>query len=110
MSIEAVLKEKEKFVPTKTPHLSYSRIDRYLHCPEQYRLYYIENLRPKFPSASLTFGKIIHQALAFFFQRKDDPVKLFTDAWKIARQVDLTYSKNESWEKLNASGQGLLEK
>ena len=29
------------------PHLSHSRINRYLTCPEQYRLYYVEKLRPK---------------------------------------------------------------
>jgi hypothetical protein len=27
-----------------TPHLSYSRINRYLTCPEQYRLYYVPGL------------------------------------------------------------------
>jgi len=31
----------------QAPNLSYSRINRYLTCPEQYRLYYLEKLRPK---------------------------------------------------------------
>ncbi len=57
---------------TTIPHLSFSRINRYLHCPEQYRLYYIENLRPRVPSASLVFGKILHRALAYFLQRQGD--------------------------------------
>ena len=30
------------------PHLSHSRINRYLTCPEQYRLYYVEKLLAKF--------------------------------------------------------------
>ena len=60
------LNEPKKHVvpPEKTPHLSHSRINRYLQCPEQYRLYYIENLRPRFPSAGLVFGQLVHQALA----------------------------------------------
>lgn len=108
--IEGVLKEKEGGVSPETPHLSYSRINRYLHCPEQYRLYYIENLRPRFPSASLVFGQIMHQALAFFFQEHGDALALFQKAWGDAKHVTLTYSQRESWEKLRASGEDLLAK
>ena len=43
-----------------TRHLSHSRINRYLTCREQYRLYYVEQLRPKIDSASLVFGTVIH--------------------------------------------------
>src|SRR5512143_4078572 len=64
-----------------TPHLSHSRVNRYLTCPEQYRLYYLENLRPKVPPAALVFGSIVHQALAGLFQKKDDPLKCFGDSW-----------------------------
>ena len=109
--ITGLLKEREELViKRQTPYLSYSRINRYLHCPEQYRLYYIENMRLKVLKASLVFGQIMHQSLALLFQNKEDPVKLFVDAWNMAKQVDLTYGKKESWEKLRVSGQGLLEK
>lgn len=39
------------------PHLSFSQINRYLTCPEQYRLYYVEGWRRKVPSASLIFAR-----------------------------------------------------
>jgi len=32
------------------PFLSFSRIDKYLTCPEKYRLYYVERLRPLIPT------------------------------------------------------------
>ena len=38
---------EEALEQDQAPHLSYSRINRYLTCPEQYRLYYLERLRPK---------------------------------------------------------------
>src|SRR5262249_22877024 len=60
--------------------------------------------------ASLVFGKIMHQALAGFFREQKDAVKLFLDSWKEASQCDLRYNQRESWEKLNTSGQALLER
>lgn len=66
----AVNEKEERLNKTKTPHLSFSRIDRYLRCPEQYRLYYIENLRPKFPSASLLFRATSAPGLSFSSQRE----------------------------------------
>jgi RecB family exonuclease len=109
--IETILKDREEEgVSSKAPYLSYSRINRYLHCPEQYRLYYIENLRPKVPAASLVFGKIIHQALALLFRSGADPVQHFLEQWKLAGEVELDYGSKESWEKLQTCGKALLEK
>jgi CRISPR/Cas system-associated exonuclease Cas4 (RecB family) len=92
------------------PHLSHSRIDRYLRCPEQYRLYYIENLRPKFPSASLLFGQLQHQALASLLKDKGDPIRFFLSHWEEARQAELTYGNRQTWEGLRDRGRILLEK
>jgi len=109
--IQTVHQEREdRVISRKTPFLSYSKINRYLLCPEQYRLYYVEHLRPKFPSANLVFGQVLHQALASLFQTKGDPVKFFREAWNEVRQIDLTYGKKDSWEKLLGTGEGLLEK
>lgn len=102
--------EDEPVVSLELPHLSYSRINRYLHCPEQYRLYYIENLRPRLQPASLVFGKVTHRSLAYFFNERGDPVAVFLDLWSEVRQFDVAYSEKESWEKLHACGQKLLEK
>lgn len=96
--------------PRGIQHLSHSRIDKYLRCPEQYRFYYLEHLRPVVPSASLVFGSIIHQALAALFQKKGDPVKHFLDGWGVLKDLRLEYSYRESWDKLRIAGEILLQK
>lgn len=92
------------------PHLSFSRVNRYLTCPEQYRLYYIEGWRPRVPSASLIFGQNIHAALAHHFQTGADPVAFFEPVWREARDMKLQYSGREDWEKLAERGKLLLAK
>lgn len=91
-------------------HLSYSRVNRYLVCPEQYRLYYVEGLRPRVPSASLEFGQAIHRALAGFFQNGENPIDTFLEAWADVKDAQLRYSYRESWERLNERGNALLAK
>lgn len=100
----------EETTSSALPHLSHSRISRYLHCPEQYRLYYVERLRPKVPPSSLVFGKTVHAALAGHLAHGEDPVALFEGAWGVQHEVELTYSKRESWDKLRDVGSALLER
>jgi hypothetical protein len=92
-----------------TPYLSYSRVNRYLLCPEQYRLYYVENLRPKVQSANLVFGQVIHQSLADLFGKQSNPVKLFQEKWNLLKDIELDYGQKESWERLERVGRLLLE-
>ena len=92
----------------QTPFLSHSRLSRYLHCPEQYRLYYVENLRPRIPAASLIFGQAIHQALATLFRSLGDSVKHFQEIWHGISDLELDYSVKESWDKLKTTGEILL--
>jgi CRISPR/Cas system-associated exonuclease Cas4 (RecB family) len=92
------------------PYLSHSRLSRYLHCPEQYRLYYVERLRLRVPAAALVFGQVVHMALSFHFRHGEDPVKAFEDCWNSATATALGYKKRESWESLMATGQALLAK
>lgn len=91
-------------------HLSYSSINKYLLCPEQYRFYYIGKYRPKYPPASFAFGITIHQALSLFFKKRDDPFAFFESTWNEAREIELRYAYRESWEKLAERGKLLLEK
>ncbi len=108
--IDTILQDSEKRASvTEGPHFSYSAINRYLLCPEQYRLYYIEQLRPKVQSANLVFGKIIHRVLEHLIVTDEDPVKFFSGEWDKLKEVSLRYSQKESWEKLRAIGEGLLE-
>jgi putative RecB family exonuclease len=108
--LASLLRDRDDPVGEGTLHLSYSRVNRYLTCPEQYRLYYLENLRPKVPPAALVFGQIVHQALGELFQQKGDPVKCFRDSWGMLKDVRLGFKYRESWDKLKASGEGLLAK
>src|SRR5215510_16297677 len=109
--IETLITEKDELaLPSKTPHLSPSCINRYLLCPEQYRFYYNAKLRLKFPSASLVFGQVVHQSLADLFNKKSDPIDFFLRTWGELKEVRLTYGKKQTWEKLQANGQGLLDK
>ena len=97
-------------IDSGAPYLSFSRLNRYLQCPEQYRLYYIENLRPRCVSANLVFGQAVHQALAALFRDKKDSVAAFEQIWKEARDYDLDYGQRDSWDKFGAVGKRLLEK
>lgn len=90
-------------------YLSYSRLNRYLLCPEQYRLYYIERLRPKSPAASLVFGQFIHLALAQLLANQADPLTVFEELWKQIKDADLRYAGRESWQILSERGMKLLE-
>src|SRR5436189_696462 len=92
------------------PHLSHSRINRYLTCPEQYRLYYVEKLRPRIESAGLVFGVVIHEAIADLFRTGEDPVEHFVRDWQNLKEVELRYKKRETWEDFNAKGEKLLTK
>lgn len=106
----ALTEEDERVTFRETPFLSHSRVNRYLLCPEQYRLYYVERLRPRFPPANLVFGQAVHQALAHLFQNRGDPVARFQEIWRAVAEIDLDYGARESWEKLRDSGERLLAK
>ena len=92
------------------PHLSHSQINRYLTCPEQYRLYYVEKLRPRIQAAGMVFGALIHAALADFFRNGTDPASAFLREWENLTGVDLRWGKRESWEDLKAKGEKLLRR
>ncbi len=109
MIAKEIAYEKERSVSNHTPYLSYSRISRYLQCPEQYWLYYVENLRPKVSPANLVFGQVMHQSLAHMFGAQGDPLKFFQDHWNALKDAPLDYAKTESWTKLESVGRGLLE-
>lgn len=110
MTAIAPTEAEETLISDRTLHLSYSRIAKYLLCPEQYRLYYLANLRPRLTSASLVFGQTLHQALAHLFKDQGNPVLFFQEAWADMQQAPLTYNTRESWEKLRTVGEALLRK
>jgi len=90
-------------------YLSHSRVSKYLMCPEQYRLYYVENFRPKVPSASLEFGQAIHSSLASAFLEGHYAVSEFIKRWDAVKGTKLRYPFRESWGRLRERGIALLE-
>lgn len=94
----------------RAPHLSYSEVNRYLTCPEQYRLWYLERLRPRLESASLVFGALIHVSLADLFRDGLDPVETFEREWQNVKAIELRYHERDSWESLGEKGRKLLTK
>ena len=99
-----------KGVSDETPYLSHSRVNRYLHCPEQYRLYYVERLRPKIPDAGLIFGQLVHEAIAQFFRTGALPAESFANAWNALRNKPLNYNQRDSWDTMRQKGIALLKK
>jgi hypothetical protein len=108
--ITSLLRDRDEPVNGETRYMSHSRTNRYLTCPEQYRLCYIENLRPKVPPATLVFGSIMHQTLAVLFQKKSDPYMFLEESWGMLKHIPIAYNQRESWDKLKASGKALLTK
>jgi CRISPR/Cas system-associated exonuclease Cas4 (RecB family) len=110
MALPPINETEELLDQAPTPHLSHSRINRYLTCPEQYRLYYVERLRPRIDSAGLVFGALIHVAIADLFRTGEDPVEHFRRDWQNLKEVRLRYKKRESWGDFNLKGEKLLKK
>ena len=110
MNPSALLTLDEDRVDVATPHLSHSRVSKYLTCPAQYRFYYLEGLRLIAPASNLLFGQLIHRALAGLFSEGADPIPAFAEAWAPFRDIPLTYGSRDSWDKLRAAGEGLLSK
>jgi hypothetical protein len=105
-----VLESEERQDLFAAPHYSFSRLSKYLTCPEQFRLYYLEGLRPRFPPASLVFGQVLHQALAELLGRGLDPVKLFQEKWRAVQSTELKFGARDSWDKLLVTGEQLLSR
>jgi CRISPR/Cas system-associated exonuclease Cas4 (RecB family) len=111
MTATSLIRDKDELLDQEaTPHLSHSRINRYLTCPEQYRLYYVERLRPRVESAGLVFGALVHVALAELFRSGADPADTFRREWGNLKQIELRYNSRESWDDFWAKGQNLLKK
>jgi PD-(D/E)XK nuclease superfamily len=92
------------------PHLSHSRMQKYITCPEQYRLHYLEGFRPRHEAGARVFGAVMHLALAEYFRKERDPLATFRAEWNACREFELRYSQRESWEKLSQIGEALLQK
>ena len=110
MALPSIEEAEERLDREPLPHLSFSSINRYLTCPEQYRLYYVDKLRPRIESAAMVFGALVHVALADFFRGGANPVDTFLREWENLKSVELRYTKRESWDDLQEKGAKLLQR
>ena len=88
---------------------SFTQISQYLRCPRQYRYRYLDGWREKEGRASMIFGRCFENAVGAYFRRKD-PTATFFKEWKQQRDASLTYTKNDSWDRLYHQGVHLLER
>jgi len=110
MALPSIEEPEELIDREPVPHLSFSRINRYLTCPEQYRLHYVERLRPKIVAAAMLFGALMHVALADFFREGISPTATFKREWQNLKNIEIHYGSRDSWESLGGKGEKLLEK
>lgn len=110
MALRSIEEPEEAIDREPIPHLSFSRINRYLTCPEQYRLYYVERLRPRIVPAAMVFGALMHVALADFFREGVIPAETFLREWANLKDIELRYGKRESWGDLKEKGEKLLQR
>ncbi|PIQ70095.1 hypothetical protein COV89_02335 [Candidatus Shapirobacteria bacterium CG11_big_fil_rev_8_21_14_0_20_40_12] len=106
------------FKPTEEPrisnlpitYLSYSQIETFNTCPQQYKYRHVLRI-PTPPSAALSFGDIIHQTMKDFYQRalagqnpnKRDLLEILTKNWS-----SLGFPSKALEEKYKKEGQKIL--
>jgi DNA helicase-2/ATP-dependent DNA helicase PcrA len=78
----------EPLPPETELRLSHYQIDDYLTCPRKY--HYAHVLRfPLLPHHSITYGKAAHDALAFYFRKKMEGIRVAED--------EVVYAFKNSW-------------
>jgi hypothetical protein len=88
---------------------SYTQISQYLTCPRKYRHRYLDGWQEKDTRAAMLFGRAFEQAVAALFRREDSAAVLF-EQWSEHRDTDLTYSGNDTWDRMLRQGVQLLER
>ena len=79
---------------------SYTQISQYLSCPRRYRLRYLDGWQEKGTRAAMLFGRAFEQAVAALF-RREDPAAMLFDQWSVCKDMGLTYSGNDTWDRIN---------
>jgi hypothetical protein len=88
---------------------SYTQISQYLSCPRRYRHRYLDGWQEKDTRAAMLFGRAFEQAVAALFRREDSAAVLF-EQWGLCKDMSLTYSGNDTWDRMLQQGIQLLER
>ncbi len=88
---------------------SYTQISQYLTCPRKYRHRYLDGWQEKDTRAAMLFGRAFEQAIAALL-RHEDPTSVLFDQWAPCRDMGLSYSGNDTWDRMLQQGIQLLER
>ena len=77
---------------------SYTQISQYLSCPRRYRHRYLDGWQEKDTRAPMLFGRAFEQAVAALF-RREDPAAVLFEQWGVCKDMGLTYSGNDTWDR-----------
>ena len=88
---------------------SYTQISQYLSCPRRYRHRYLDGWQEKDTRAPMLFGRAFEQAVAALF-RHEDPAAVLFEQWSAYKNVGLSYSGNDTWDRMLQQGIQLLER
>ena len=88
---------------------SYTQISQYLSCPRRYRHRYLDGWQEKDTRAAMLFGRAFEQAVAALF-RREDPAAVLFEQWSVCKDMGLTYSGNDTWDRMLQQGIQLLER
>ena len=79
---------------------SYTQISQYLSCPRRYRHRCLDGWQEKDTRAAMLFGRAFEQAVAALF-RREDPAAVLFEKWGMCKDMGLTYSGNDTWDRIN---------
>ncbi len=88
---------------------SYTQISQYLSCPRRYRHRYLDGWHEKDTRAPMLFGRAFEKALAALF-REEDPAGALFEQWAPCKDLGLTYSSSDTWDRMLQQGIQLLER
>ncbi len=88
---------------------SYTQISHYLTCPRKYRQRYLDGWQEKDMRAAMLFGRAFEQAIAALF-RRGDPAAVLFEKWALCKEMQLSYSGNDTWDRMLQQGVQLLER
>lgn len=87
---------------------SHSQASQYRESPAKYKHQRIGGWYERLKWASAQHGIALQAAVEAFLGRHVDPVEIFGALWAEKKDVELRYSERQSWESLDAAGQGLM--
>ena len=88
---------------------SFTQISQYLTCPRKYRHRYLDGWQEKDTRSAMLFGRAFEQAVAALL-RREDPATVLFEQWAPFKEMKLSYSGNDTWDRMLQQGVQLLER